>query len=77
MSRAHTDGNENQHLDDADLQRREESEGREYQRLWDRERRVSQTTYQVLPGSRLLIHAWERWRKTRLAAKLRGLTLSK
>lgn len=77
MTRAHSDSTENQHLDDEDLLRREGSEEREYHRLWDRERRVSQTTYKVFPGSRLLLHAWERWTRTQVAARLRGLTQSK
>ncbi len=72
-----SDANANQNLSDDDLQRREESEGREYHRLWDRERRVMQTTYRRPSGSRLLVHAWERWLRTRVAAALRGLTISK
>jgi len=72
-----SDANANQNLSDDDLQRREESEGREYHRLWDRERRVMQTTYREPSGSRLLVHAWERWSLTRVAAKVRGLAITK
>ncbi len=76
MTRSHSDGSENQHLDDDDLVRREMAEGREYHRLWDRERRASQTTYQTFPVSRLLMHAWDRWNRTRLAVRMRGLKVS-
>lgn len=77
MMRTHSDGSGNQHLDDDDLLRREVAEGREYHRLWDRERRVSETTYRVFPVSRLLLHAWERWNRTRLAVLGRGLKISR
>jgi len=71
------DGTDDQHLDDDELLSRERSHEREYQRLWDRERGELKTTFRVLPTTTLLVQAWNRWSRTRIAARLRGLTLPK
>lgn len=72
MSRAHTNGADNEHLDDEELLHREVAERREYDRLWSRERQRG-TTFMTRLRSDLLLRAWDRWNKTRLAARLRGL----
>ena len=71
--RKHRDGNQNDELSDDMLVEREESERREYIRLADREPHLRDTNYRELTGSKLLLHAWERWSRTSLALKLRGL----
>jgi len=77
VTRVHVDGNEDQHLDDDEILRRERSHHSEYHRVWDSERGQMQTTYNLLPKRGLLVRAWERWRKTRSAATERGLTIPK
>ena len=71
--REHRDGNANDQLSDDALQQREASERREYDRLERREPHLRDTNYRELTGSKALIHAWERWSRTSLALKLRGL----
>ena len=71
--RKHRDGNSNDELDDATLLDREESERREYNRLEEREPHLRDTNYRELTGSKLLLHAWERWNRTTIAVRLRGL----
>ena len=69
----HRDGNATDQLGDDDLLTRESSERREYMRLERREPHLRDTTYRALKASRALIHAWERWSKTNILARLRGL----
>ena len=69
----HYDGNSNEELTDDALLQREESERREYNRLAKREPHLRDTNYRVLAGSKSLLHAWERWSRTDLMVRLRGL----
>lgn len=69
----HRDYNANQELGDDDLLDREESERREFMRLERREPHLKDTNYRELKGSHALMHAWERWSKTSIVARLRGL----
>lgn len=71
--RKHRDGNNNDDLTDDALVQREESERREYIRLEEKEPHLRDTNYRELTGSTLLLHAWERWRRTSIALQLRGL----
>jgi len=71
--RRHFDGNSNQELTDDALLQREESERREYIRLEGREPHLRDTRYRELTGSKQLLHAWERWSRTNLMVRLRGL----
>ena len=71
--RKHHDGNANDELSDDSLQQREASERREYVRLEEKEPHLRDTNYRELTGSTLLIHAWERWSRTSLALRVRGL----
>lgn len=71
--REHYDGNDNEELSDDALVQREGSERREYMRLEEREPHLRDTNYRELTGSKPLLHAWERWSRTRLAMRLRGL----
>ena len=54
-------------------EQREESERREYVRLGEKEPHLRDTKYRELTGSKPLMHAWERWSRTNLAMRLRGL----
>lgn len=69
----HYDGNANEELTDDALLQREESERREYNRLENREPHLRDTNYRELTGSKPLMHAWERWSRTELMVRLRGL----
>ena len=69
----HYDGNSNDELSDDALQQREASERREYLRLEEREPHLRDTNYQELTGSKALLHAWERWSRTKVMLTLRGL----
>ena len=69
----HFDGNANSELTDDALLQREESERREYIRLQEREPHLRDTNYRELTGSKPLLHAWERWRRTNVMVRLRGL----
>ena len=71
--RKHRDGNTNDELTDDALLQREESERREYVRLEEREPHLRDTNYRELTGSKPLLHAWERWSRTSIAVRLRGL----
>jgi hypothetical protein len=71
--RTHRDGNDNDELSDDALVEREHSERREYMRLEQREPHLRETTYRALTGSKALLHAWERWSRTSIALRLRGL----
>ncbi|HJQ21678.1 MAG TPA: hypothetical protein VJ867_15120 [Gemmatimonadaceae bacterium] len=59
-------------LDDEELLRREDSERREYRRLWLRDRNAG-TTYGLSAASASLAHAWDRWNRTRVITRRRGL----
>lgn len=71
--REHRDGNSNDELPDDALLQREESERREYIRLKHKEPHLRDTRYRELTGSKPLLHAWERWSRTNIALRLRGL----
>lgn len=71
--RKHRNANDNAELTDDALQQREESERREYIRLEQKQPHLRDTTYRELRGSKQLLHAWERWRQTSIALRLRGL----
>ena len=71
--RKHYDGNANSELTDDALVQREESERREYIRLHEREPHLRDTNYRELTGSKPLMHAWERWSRTNIMMRLRGL----
>jgi hypothetical protein len=71
--RKHRDGNANDELSDDALVEREHSERREYMRLEQREPHLRDTNYKELKGSNALLHAWERWSRTSIALRLRGL----
>jgi hypothetical protein len=71
--RKHRDGNANDELTDDALVQREDSERREYMRLEQREPHLRDTTYRELTGSKGLLRAWERWSRTNVAMRLRGL----
>ena len=69
----HYDGNSNEELSDDALLQREASDRREYDRLQEREPHLRDTNYRELTGSKPLLHAWERWSRTNLMVRLRGL----
>lgn len=71
--RKHQDGNNNDDLTDDALLQREESERREYMRLEEKEPHLRDTNYRELTGSKPLLHAWERWTRTNIAMRIRGL----
>ena len=71
--RTHRNGNANDELTDDALLDREASERREYLRLEEREPHLREASYRQLTGSTALLHAWERWSRTDLAVRLRGL----
>ena len=73
MTRHHQDANANEELPDDALLHREESERREYMRLEDKEPHLRDTNYQELKASPPLLHAWDRWWKTKILARARGL----
>ena len=69
----HRDGNDNDELTDDALVQREDSQRREYMRLEQKEPHLRDTNYRELTGSKPLMHAWDRWSRTNLAMRLRGL----
>ena len=71
--RKHWDGNSNEELPDDELLEREVADRREYFRLEKREPHLRDTNYRALTGSKALLHAWERWKRTSIAVRLRGL----
>lgn len=71
--RKYRDGNANDELSDEALVEREHADRREYMRLEKRESHLRDTNYRELKGSKALLHAWERWSRTSLALRLRGL----
>lgn len=69
----HHDGNANDELGDRDLQDREEKDKRELLRLEKLEPGRRESTKEFSEGSGALMHAWERWKATDIAMRLRGL----
>lgn len=69
----HHDGNANDELGDRDLQDREEKDKRELMRLEKLEPGRRESTPTLSEGSGPLMHAWERWKATDIAMRLRGL----
>lgn len=63
----------NDFLDDADLLSREKHQRADFRRLEQEEPHFRDTTYGLVRGSPALIESWERWWKTNLAARMRGL----
>ena len=68
MPNRNTDG-----LDDTQLIAREAHDRDTYQQLEREQPQFRDTTYGLVRGSRELVDAWERWRITNLAARVRGL----
>lgn len=69
----HFDGNADQELSDTELLDREELNKRELMRLEKLEPGRRESTSELVPGSIGLMHAWERWKASNAAARLRGL----
>lgn len=69
----HHDGNANSELGDRDLQDREEKDKRELLRLEKNEPGRRESTSKLNQASGALMHAWERWKATDIALRLRGL----
>lgn len=63
----------NDSLDDADLLARESEQRSDFRRLEQAEPRFRYTTYGIIRASPALIASWERWWKTNLAARMRGI----
>lgn len=63
----------NDELDDTALLARESDQRREFLHLKRSEPHVRDTTYRVITASRELLRAWDRWTRTSLAVRLRGL----
>ena len=69
----HFDGNADHELTDAELVDREELNKRELMRLEQLEPGRRESTSELVPASARLMHAWERWKSSNVAARLRGL----
>ncbi len=69
----HFDGNADNELTDTQLVDREERNKRELMRLEQLEPGRRESTSSLVPGSATLMHAWERWKASNAAARLRGL----
>jgi hypothetical protein len=69
----HYDGNDDEQLNDSDLLDREERNKRELIRLEKLEPGRRESTSELKPASVLLLRAWERWKASNIAARLRGL----
>ncbi|MGH7638107.1 MAG: hypothetical protein ACREOK_10695 [Gemmatimonadaceae bacterium] len=67
------DDESNDQLDDTQLLAREQDERDDYRRRRQEEPRFHTTTFGVVRGSPALIESWERWWKTNLAARMRGI----
>ena len=67
------DGQSNDQLDDRQLLAREQDERDDFRRLEQREPHFRDTTYGVVRASPALVASWERWSKTNLAARMRGI----
>lgn len=69
----HSHGNDGtDHLDDSELLAREALQRDEFKRLEEREQ-FRDTTYGIPRGSAALVESWDRWLRTNVAARLRGL----
>lgn len=71
--KTHFDGNAVHELTDSELVDREELNKRELMRLEKLEPGRRESTSELVPGSVRLMHAWERWKASNVAARLRGL----
>lgn len=69
----HYDGNADEQLSDRDLLDREEKNKRELIRMEKLEPGRRESTSELVAGSSALMHAWERWKASNIAARLRGL----
>ena len=69
----HFDGNADHELTDSELIDREDLNKRELMRLEQLEPGRRESTSALVPGSARLMHAWERWKASNAAARLRGL----
>lgn len=69
----HYDGNADEQLSDRDLLDREEKNKRELIRMEKLEPGRRESTSELVPASNALLHAWERWKASNIAARLRGL----
>ena len=69
----HTGDDSTDHLDDAQLLHAEQVHRNDYAKLQRQEPHLRDTTYGLIKGSAALVASWERWWKTNLAARLRGL----
>ena len=67
------DDDSNDQLDDAALLSREQDQRAHFRRLEQAEPHFRDTTYGIVQGSPALIESWERWWKTNLDARLRGI----
>ena len=67
------DEQSNDHLDDAGLLSRENDQRADFRRLEQSEPHFRDTTYGIVQGSPALIESWQRWWKTHLDARLRGI----
>jgi hypothetical protein len=73
----HFDGNADQELTDRELMDREDINKRELMRLEQIEPGRRESTSELVPASAKLMHAWERWKASNAAARLRGLLSKK
>ena len=69
----HFDGNADHELTDGELVEREERNKRELIRMEGLEAGRRESTSELVAGSAPLMQAWERWKATNAAARLRGL----
>ena len=69
----HGDHDRNGELDDSDLLEREAANRHDFLRLAKHEPHLRDTVYRALNASPALMHAWERWSKTSIVVRLRGL----
>lgn len=67
------DDESNDQLDDTQLLAREQDERDDFRRRQREEPRFNTATYGVVGGSPTLVASWERWWKTNLAARMRGI----
>ena len=69
----HFDGNADKELTDSELVDREELNKRELMRMERLEPGRRESTSELIPGSDGLMRAWERWKASNVAVRLRGL----
>lgn len=70
---AEEDDDRDDALSDADLLDREADHRDDFLRREQAEPQLRTSSWRSLHGSQALIRAWERWRATSVAARLRGL----